>query len=171
MPKVVPWPRFPSIFGLFSGRPDPRSELFSKKSIPYGLSGQSAGLKVLLYWSSTHQLFTKIWRFHWFLSIRFNFFSKYNFFILSRFRLVSTWSGVLTLFCPRHMCQHMCWQMCWHMCQHMCWHMCWHICQHMCWLMCLAQCTGTCLLLQNSMNMWNSKNPRGRGATLILPEL
>ena len=41
--------RLPSFFGLFLGRSDPTSELFLKKTTPYGLSGQTALWKMILY--------------------------------------------------------------------------------------------------------------------------
>ena len=82
---------------------------------------------MILKSSSTDEVFTKLCRSHWVLPIRFNLFKKYNFFILSRFRQVSPWVGVLTLFCPNALGKYK-QHMCWHMCQHMCWHMCQHMC-------------------------------------------
>ena len=50
------------------------SELFSKKSIPHGPSGQTAMWKRITYGSSSFQVFIKKCRKCWFLPIRFHFF-------------------------------------------------------------------------------------------------
>ena len=50
------------------------SELFSKKSIPHGSSGQTAMWKRIPYGSSSFQVFIKKCRKYWFLQIRFHFF-------------------------------------------------------------------------------------------------
>ena len=63
--------RFP-IFGEFLG--SRFSELFLKKSIPHGSSGQTAMWKRIPYGSSSFQVFIKQYRKYWFLPIRFHFF-------------------------------------------------------------------------------------------------
>ena len=50
------------------------SELFLKKSIPHGSSGQTAMWKSIPYGSSSFQVFIKKCRKCWFLPIRFHFF-------------------------------------------------------------------------------------------------
>ena len=50
------------------------SELFLKKSIPHGSSGQMAMWKSIPYGSSSFQVFIKKCRKCWFLQIRFHFF-------------------------------------------------------------------------------------------------
>ena len=50
------------------------SELFLKKSIPHGSSGQTAMWKRIPYGSSSFQVFIKKYRKCWFLPIRFHFF-------------------------------------------------------------------------------------------------
>ena len=50
------------------------SELFSKKSIPHGSSGQTAMWKMIPYGSSSFQVFVKKCRKYLFLPIRFHFF-------------------------------------------------------------------------------------------------
>ena len=74
MPDSPCWRPIPSIFGLFGGRSDPNSELFLKKSIPYGSPGQSASPKMILYWSSHYEVFIEKVR------TPLNFLSQINFF-------------------------------------------------------------------------------------------
>ena len=74
MPNPPSWRPIPSIVGLFGGRSDPDSQLFLKKTIPYGSPGQSASPKMILYWSSPYEVLIEKMR------KPLNFLSQINFF-------------------------------------------------------------------------------------------
>ena len=63
-------------------------QLFLKKSIPVASSGQSPMWKMIAYWFSSYELFTKSGRLYWFLPRQLHFFMKNHFSILTCFLIV-----------------------------------------------------------------------------------
>ena len=66
-----------------------------KKWTSEGSSGSSARLKSIVYWSSSHEVFTKIRVFFWNFSLNFQFFSKTLFCVFTYRELVLKKSDIL----------------------------------------------------------------------------